>query len=557
MRKVRENILVTSGNYPLFTEGANVFLTPDPLYGGPTLAPAPGQAVAFDPQFGVGLDATTASGRDSLVFGVVEDFDGDGMGDSLRKTFGDKLFGSYVDAFTAEPPRCGTSEIIDVLFNCPHCDNPYTLHMTIEDSETQTLFPWNKQETWTYTSNVSCCSCDDCPDDSANGCLIVNDLVSQINGVLKSDYTKRATFGTPPAKAPVTAVRLFSGANASKWWCFDPIAASNCSNCIAVDKIKSFEYDLNDGVGGISNPQTLVFTNNVNPANSAETLIGQLKEIARQINVALNGRGFAVVTGGVGPCCPVRLEVNTCATGVALLDNTDADITACGVANPMAPVTSAEQCLNCGEATTPSTTYDFGLRIIVDSVVLPPLHGYPPNPPKNILFRKAEIYPSGGFSCGSVYVRKTQKADIPENLGYQWMWRDFASQAGGSGREHQGFIKNYGPLNLPGAETRANSARVNPYVSYCSYILEHGLPHTGVGVSDPFRIARGRTVILVPSGDSTTRTSIEAFFNGYLASVNNRVRTTVTCASEQDQTETSGTSPNLTEGYPDSNGMIY
>ena len=548
MRKVRENILVTKGNYPIFAAGQNVFSAPDPVYGGPTIVPEDGRLVVFDNQTGVSLDQVGVLGRANITVATAHDTNGDGMSDFLRKGFGDKIWGDFVSAFTAEPPRCAVNEVVDVLFSCTHCDQPYTVTISIEDNETQNQYPYNRREQIPITVSETCCSCSDCPEDTDSACKIVDSFVKKINGVLTTDPLKVPTFSRKIPKPVVTAVKLYGGTGASKQYCFDPVVEEGCVNCMAIPLIYSFKYDIGDGV------VEYVFTGNVDPNDPTQTLIGQLPNIRRQINTELAGRGSAVILSGVGKCCPVTLEINSCAA-VTLQSAADTDIEPCSSTNPLAPIETTETCLNCDGGDPPTVTYDYGFRVFADDVVVPE-SCFPPNPPKGMLVRKVDIYPSGGFSCGGTYVRKLQKAVHPEGLGYQWQWRDYTSAAGGSGREHFTHNKNYGPLRLPGENTRVTSTLVNPKTDYCSYVIEHGLPHTNTGVSDAFRIARGRTIILVPTNDTVTQASVELVLGAYITSANNPVTQTALCGTDQDQIENTGSDP-VVEGYRDANGVIY
>ncbi len=550
MRKVRENILVTKGNYAIFAAGRNVFSDPDPIYGGPTIVPVDGQLVVYDNHSGVSLDQASVLGRPNISVATAHDTDGDGMANYLRKAFGDKIWGDYVSAFTAEPSRCAINEVVDVLFSCTHCNEPYTVTVVIEDNETQNQFPQYRHEEIPITVSETCCSCADCPEDSDTACQIAQRFVDEINGVTNTNPLKSPTFSRRRIKPPVTAVRLFGGSGASKQYCFDPVVTDGCTNCVAIDLIYSFKYDIGDG------EVEHVFTGNVDPSDAGQTLIAQMKNIVRQINIALDGRGSAILTRGVGKCCPITLEINSCAD-VTLQSANDVDIVPCASINPLSPIETGETCLNCSGDPAPTTTFEYGFRVFADDVEIPDTTCFPPNPVKGNLVRKVDIYPSGGFSCGGTYVRKVQKAQHPEGLGYQWQWRDYASATGGSGREHQPFNKNYGPLRLPGNESRAKATLVNPNTEYCSYVIEHGLPHTNTGVSDAFRVARGRTVILVPSADTVTQASVELVLGSYISSANNPVTQSAICGTDQDQVQNSGTEPNLVEGYRDANGMIY
>lgn len=554
MRKVRENILVTKGNLPIFPGGQRVFSDPHELYGGPQLVPADGQLAIFDNHSQVSLDNVSLLGRPYATLATFHDTDGDGISDKLRKAFGDKLYVDQVYAYTAENCRCAIQEVVDVLFSCTHCSNPYTLTVTVEDDTTQNQYPYNKPESLTFTSNVECCSCSDCPEDSDVSCKIAQDLVDQMNGNLTTNPRLVPTFGRRVPRYNFTAVKLYGGSAASKLYTFTPVEGENgCTNCIAVPFIKSFTYDIGDGEG----TQTVTFTNNADPADGTQTLIGQLQGIARQINVALNGKGSAILRRGITRCCPITLEINTCATAVTLKTTGDVNLTPVN-SNPLAPLTLGGQCVNCGDQTLAETTFDYGIRLIADAVEISTKNYDPINRPKGFLNRKLNVYPSGGFACGGTYVRKTQKMVIPENLGYQWAWREYASATGGSGRDIDGFNKGYGHLHVPGDESRALGGFVDPTTEYCSYVIEHGLPFVEKGPIGALKQSKGRTVILVPSGDTITQASIESILGPWILSGSNGVWQSAICGTDQDQVQNDESDPQaVVEAYFDMNGQIF
>jgi hypothetical protein len=553
MRNVREHILVTKGNNPIFPGGPRVFSDPDPVYGGGGLVPVDGQLAIFDNHSQVSLDNVSLLGRPYATLATFHDSDGDGMAETMRKAFGDKIFVDNVFAYTAEGCRCAIQEVTDFLFSCTHCSQPYTLTMIIQDNETQNQYPYNKGEQLTFTSNQECCSCSDCPEDSDVSCKIAQDLINQINGVLTTNPLKVPTFNRPAPKNTVKAVRLYGGAAASKLYTLEPVETDGCTNCTAVPFVKSFTYDIGDGNGTI----TVTFTNNADPADGTQTLIGQLPGIVNQINQALDGKGHAILRRGITACCPITLEINTCATAVTVKTTGDVNLVAVD-SNPLAPLTLGGQCVNCGDQSLEETTFEYGIRVIADPVIVNTRNGDHLNRPLGVTFRKVDLYPSGGFSCGGAYVRKTQKVQIAENMGYQWAWREYASATGTSGRDVDGFNKNYGPIGLPGSKSRYSAGFVDPDEQYCSYVIQHGLPFADKGPIGALRVSKGRTVILVPQADTVTQASIESTLGPWILSANNGVWQSAICGTDQDQIQNDETDPEaVVEAYFDMNGMIF
>ena len=533
MRKVRENILVASGNYPLFAADQDVFSGPGASGKGVTINVLPGQLVIYDPvdqkSLGPGIDVTT---NDRIVVAVGVDTNGDGASDTLRKAFGEKVFGQYIYAANAEPPRCGVHEIVDVLYKCSEVGQEYTIQVNVEDDQTQNQYPYNRPSSYVFTVKTDEVACDDCDPQVFAGeiaCKMVDAVKDKRFG---TPATKISTFKKPVStELPFSAHRLFSR---SIVYCLNPVGDSCGTGCIAISGIKGVDIEETDGSGVVNT----TFTNNLNPNDSTQTLQAQLDNIVDQINTALGDLGSAAVTRGITECCPIQLEINTCAFEFNLIDTSDADIDSCSEVNPLAAITVDNACRNCGDSASASITYDGGVRFISKGVDLECDCQFPPNPPKGYFGRKLDAYPSDGFATGGAFVRKTQPMQFPQNLGYQWQWKEYVSDNGGAGRGHNPFNYHAGPIGLPYANARALAGTVDCKTSYCSYTIEHGLPHTNTGVSDPFRMARGRTVVLIPSDDTTTRTEWEAVINSYIGSPSMPVKASMTCASDQDQDAT-------------------
>lgn len=501
MRQVRENIVAAKGNYSVYTAGVSI------LGANGKLLPKPGQVVVYDPDTLISLGAgITKDTNPRIVIGVAEDLNGDGVSDVIRKSFGDIVHGCNITNATGKGPTCGTHEVVDLLFDCANCGEGYSVHVTVEDDQTQNQYPYNRPALYSATGTVPCNDCEDC-DTAADTTALACAIEDALNATVPTDPTKYSFYHkASPPEMPFTAVRLY---NNSYLYCLSPVTLTACDNCINVAGLKSITVTVGEG-----DPVVTAFTNNTNPDNSSYTLLGQLQGIVDQINDALDGNGHAVLVEGIGDCCPYQLEINTCAT-VVLTDVADATVDPCDSTNPLDAVTFAKTCKNCG-ATTETKTFTAGIRIISKAIKLNcRADGYPANPPISYLGRRINIHGSG---FGSTYTRKVQSMTWPQNMGYTWQYRDYASDNGGHGRGHNPYNRAYGPLNLPGDQDRANSPSVACGTSYCSYILGHQLPGLPTGVSEPVRNARGRTVILIPSKDEVTKASFEAIINPYLMS---------------------------------------
>ncbi len=542
MRKIRENIVVAKNNYPLYPADQDVF---DSTSGRPLVVP--GQLVIYDPKtlksLGPGITVAT---NDRIVVGVGFDKDGSGMSSTIRKVFGDQLWGWEVQAATAEPSRCGTPQITDLLFKCPVPGETYSFNVQVEDDRTQNEYPYNRPATYTFSYTAPHeGACEDC-DFSLNCSTIVCGLIDSVRGkagstsaLKQSVFVKRSLRRDQTQDLPFHVVRLF---NQSKTYCLNPITDA-CQDCLWVDAITGFTYTDENSV-----LQNVTFTNTVDPTDNTRTIQGQLQSVTSQINARLGANGHAVTTKGAGTCCTVSLEVNTCFTDFTLLGAGAVVIVPCSNVNPFDPITVENACTNCTPANS-TVTYDCGIRIIAKPVDLECNCQFPPNTPKGYLGRVMRVEPIGGFGLGQFYVAEVQKATLPENTGYEWQNREYASAVGGSGRGHNPFNDHVGRIGLPLAGDRANSVSAKCNEAYCSYAIEHAIPNTDTGVHGRHTAARGRSVILIPGSDAVTRAEFEAIINPYLTSSNCPIKAVITCNSDQDQDQ-------LTP-YPDYNGYIY
>lgn len=548
MRKVRENVLTTGGNQSIFAAGKPVFVCgADGQYTLNTIFHK--QMVIYDHStnvsLGPGSDITDA---DRIVIAVGKDTNGDGLADVLIKPYGDSIWGCNIQAATAEPPRCGVEPIVDLFYKCVHCNEKFGVTVTVEDDTTQNQYPYKRPSAYNFSVSTDCCACDAC-DNAIDADKLTCALVDQINngGYLtnprnQSVFTKLAK---KKPNLPFYAVRLFGGHDrASLDYCLDPVTGT-CGDCLNIEGIKglTFTHPVDGAVD-------ITFTNTINPADETLSLQAQLPNIVRQINEALGKFGHAVFTSalsGTGrPCCSYHLQVNTCVTDFQLIDDEDGEIEPCLESDPFASITLPNNCPTCDSPA--DGTYDpvAGIRFIAKPVDIDCNCDFPPDTVRGYLGRDIKVYPSSGFACGSTYVKQTQAAKLPENLGYEWKWREYTTDNGGSGRDHNPWgMDPHGAFGLPlrrGVGSYNGGSRAYATMSvcketYCSYILEHSIPKQDIGVHGNSHASRGRTVILIPSGDSVTRTEFEAILNPYLVSSGCPIKRTITCASDQDQIE--------------------
>jgi hypothetical protein len=516
MRKIRENMLVAKGDQSLYAADLDVFNSDG------TTKVAAGQIVIWDPKTATSLGSTiTCSDYDKIVISV-----GTKNG-TLKSCFGDVLYGCEIQAINVASPTCGTVDIWYLYIDSNiSCNSNFSVTITVDDDDTRNLFPWNKKEVYTYSVDTQDCACTDCETgfDAFKLACKLRDAINNY-GYNALSPTKKAIFKNIPDRSrKFKAALLYGGATSNVVYCINPVAGV-CDDCLDADVlIKSIKFDTDEVV---------VITGTDNPDGDA-TLIDKLESVVSQINDALGDNGTAILTKGAGACCPWRLEINSCFEDVELHSNVGATaaLTACTEANdPFDPVTIASTCPNCTALETKN--YTAGIRIIstaVDNLVCDPL-AQAPNPNQGVGYRKLEVFPTKGFSCGKSYVRHFQTAAPPENLGYHFQTKELNSSNGGRGRGHENFTrKGYGPLSLPLNIGRESAIDTVCKETYCSYTIEHSLVYRDQTVYGNHVSPRGTTIVLIPTGDSTTRTEFEAIINNYIPSCGCPVKTAVTCA---------------------------
>lgn len=537
-KNARQNVITLFGNYALYPAATNVFSSD-----GECLV-APGQAVIYNPKTLKSLATSiTALTNPEIVIGVGHDTNGDGVSDTIRACFGDKLYGYNITAASAEPPACGLSPIKDFFFDCTHYDDDFTVAITVEDHQSRSEQAYNHDFTYVVHVKVDKIPCDTC--ESGIECKIVAcNIVDAFKGIykganpnLRDTFTKDA-LERQAAAAKIEIVPLYGSADleslTTKDFCVSMVAGA-CDNCIDTNFLfDTFSFTK----AGDEDPTEFTFTNVANVGGTA-TLSAQLSRVVKQINTALDGNGYAVLMKNTGMCCPYRIQVNSCYADFAI-----EGLTPCAETNPFDFTTiQALACKNCAVQAGVAPP-KCGIRIIAKPQEFQ-CGKYPITNPIVNFIQKIGVYPVSGFKEGQTLVKDIQLGSQPVNQGYHWQYIEYISDNGGLGRTHYGYNDVYGNLGLPGANDRANSVTAKCGVSYCSYDIHHNLPYDTTDVHGGRISTKGLTSIIVPSGDTTTKTDLEAFFTSYLPTVPGIKIATITCASDQDVASST---------YPDYNG---
>lgn len=541
-RKLRENIIASCGNQGLYDADQDIFDEE-----GHVLVP-PNILVVWDPVTKKSLGTSiTASTNDRIVISVgVDEW-------TLRSGFNDVIFSNSVQAATAEGTTCGVPQIVDLFYDCIHCDDEFTVNVTVDNNTVKNQFPYNKKATYSASVGLDCCACDTCEngiDGRALSCALKDAFddkrapltkrsthIPSRNNVYPKGFTTHILYGGTTPLVDTTTV-----------YCINTVKDVCTGDCIHADTLIT-EFSYTDSTLEVPATKTVALKFTSDPSDPTKTFLYQLQSVVNQINKELNGNGSAVLTKGFGKCCPYRLEINSCFADIELSDGTD-PIVPCETYNPFTDGVNVDPtCKNCG-TTGVLKKYTQGLRFVADPVEFT----CKCSPNLNPIYdkgNKIEVFPSKGFACGAWAVVEKQASVLPENLGYDWIMRDYLSDNGGAGRGHDAYEwTNYGAAGYP--LDRGRSGGIGRCVScagtYCSYIIEHSIPHNDITVHGHAHATRGRTIVLIPSGDSVTRAEFETLINNYIVTTGGPIKKTILCGTDQDQTE----SPK----YPDANGYI-
>ena len=505
-RLTRENFLVPTKDLPLLAEGTDVFIS-NKGRRGPTINGVPGQMVIYDPKDGKALGPSSLNKKDhgQIVIGVIEDTNGDGMADSIRKSFGDVVYGCNIDSYRAKAPNCGLAQVKDLLFKCTRSNTAYGINITVEDENTQRQYPFNKPALYPYTVQVTADGCNDCNEEDYARQIACKFAEAINETVWNQDPTVQGRImPLDKVEKSFEAVPLWSNEFV---FCIDTIN-NNCGTCAYIPGITGINIEGEDPVA---------FTFTTVPGDVTKSYQAQLDHIVHSINEALGEFGHAVVTKGAGACCSYQLMINTCKT-IQSLTTDGSPIEPCSTSNPLDPVAFEKECKDCGD-TDGTVGFVAGIRIISKPVEVPtPCNPWDAiNNPIKFYGRHIDIFPSKGWENTSWHKREVQPLLLPNGLGYEFVHREYRSANGGSGRNHDGYDRRQGRLGLPYPNNRANSTRVNCEALYCVYAMQHDIPSWNHNIASGGAItSKGATMILIDKTFSNLIASFEAAMNAYI-----------------------------------------
>lgn len=520
----QERHIVAYGNYPMKPGGEPLFSCPTGknrpgekiFYNG-----VPGQLVAYTHDPSVSTIPMTLNAADlatvtsDLIIGVFVDQDGDGVADDVRPLAGGCLDKCKIEEASVGTPHCGTPLIEAASIDCVKCDETYTVKVTIENNQTRSWSPLFKGGCEFIASmSPDCCTCDDCPPE-ANCKEIVCELVRQLNGELDLRingelYPDWKGQGQP---RPFRAVR-----GHDNWftYCISPDPGDcDCNTCTKIDAITEAT------ICG----ETVTFNGNLDPSDPSKTLIPQLQNIAFQIECAFDQyggdqSGFAVVTQGITPCCPLQLHVVTC----------DPDFAIAGLEPCAAPCElkfpCKRRCSDCSKEPVEPYVPECWIAIIAEPEK-PDCKCYLEDVPWAWygVKGKIEFMTDAGECVPNTKSQTLLEPKSPRNFGAQIQWLEYKfGFPGGRGRKYRASNYRKGTFGFPDDTSRLkNAVTAKCEALYCSYFLKHSNEYKPC-LTSGYACTEYSSGIHVNCDDDVTLASWEEFFNALITANNNNCK---------------------------------
>ncbi len=497
----RLTYLATSGNRPVKAAGEQVYTATG-------LNVYAGELAVFNPRTGLTVAAADVLNQERVSIAVGVGQSGH-LATSLRFLAGEDfdLCSAKISADVSRP-ECAVPQVKDVFFDCTKCDETYTLEINLDDSLVRSRYNVNERAKYIYTAATECGGCDDC--ETTAECATVRDaILDQINFNFSDNPLNLVYFQRrDPSQQyqPFRALPLYNASNSLKEYCFE-YDNGTCENCVSIA----------DGIGGISiDGEVTTFTGTL---VGTDTLKSQLTNVIDQINAALKAAsaGRAHLTTGLHNCCGACIQLSSDAT-ILLLNNAGGTITPSAQSNPF---------------TVAGTTLTCGFRIVVDPITVECLCDWPPNlPVPNYYGRTVEVEKVGnGWVKDNFEVFDAQNQVLPEGFGYFYQDRERYQHNGGSGRDYRYSNRRVGIIGLPDRHSRDSNTTIVCDEVYCVYnILSTATKN--LRFNNAFSVSNtDASWVLIPSGDTTTRTSWET----YLDELNKNglcITSSVTCTED-------------------------
>lgn len=472
MRKVRENIipLTVAG---LEASGTTVFNATTGV-----INIAEGKGFWYNEVTGLTVDPSTTAPA-TIVFAVPITVNGV---KTLLKPFGDRIVNSMVRSTREQCATGGRAANVQLMFDCTACDENYSFQVTWENDQTQNTFPYNRHASETISVQSPCCAgCNDC-DTTANCIEVANRIVAFVDGTLQ---------GADPGFGRKAAI-----ANAlSRPYYAQVLLAEKGVVTINTDALGLVNED---GVPASLNTINGVDVSACSPGT--QTLHSDIPCIVSTVNAdADNNIIISQLPGGDYEFHITSATVDPAASALVWVD----------------PAGTPSQVF---VVTTPIATS--GLTCGVDFVSRPELlecDCFPPNPPIAYKSTALDIAIGTDWTCGQAQKIVVQMGEEPENTGYDWQWKEYVNDNGGSARTHRPYNVHRGPIHLPQTGDRAKNPTLDAIdctSGYCSTTIEHNIPVKDTGVHGNVVAPRGRTVMITT--DAATHTAFNADLDAWL-----------------------------------------
>lgn len=496
----KQTWIASKGNLPVKADGLPVFLA-----GSKSPNVMSGEIVVFNPDTNLTVTAASIPNQSKVVVAV-----GVGADNEVATTLrflgdGFDLCKDSIDALVT-PPVCGTPQVVDIFFDGTQCKSTYGFNILLDDYVVRSNNPQNDRAIYPFVETNPCGSNCTCTTEASCDELMCK-FIDSINGKENSDARSIAIFqngGNSKQYQPFRAARIWNIDDSIQTFDLTP-DSGDCSNCTFVPAITGIKID---GVLTAFTGTTAIV------GSDTVTLIGQLPRVVDLMNKALEATGgYAHMSRSINGCCSYCIEVTTCAGAILLDSGSDPDISPASTANAFhTAFVNEATCVTCDSADT-EVTPTCGIRLYVDPLTVDCLCDLPPNitPPMNY-YRKIEVTSVGDWDCADFYTREVSAQTLDEGFGFYYQDREHYQDNGGIGRGYRMGNTHRGEIGLPDAHSRStNATTIKCKDSYCVYNIEWSHPKVGRFSNSLTRNNKDLVTVLVPSADSTTKTSWETF----------------------------------------------
>ena len=498
MSAVRERFLVSKDDRGVLAAGETIISCPSGNCAGgkgvtfPSAARA-GMFVFYKNNVSYDPSATPTVGP--FVFGMFNDSKGNGVVDEIIKIAGEKVSKDGFLSLRGSAPVAGAEEVSRFMFDCVKYDTLYSINIDFESDRTHKEHYKNRTGRLVIQYKPTNGACDTCSTDAIArevACGLVDDFNNYRDPAIKKHGIPRAIRTEP------IPVKAFVYNDTNYYFCLDG-AEGDCGGCPKFSGIKGI------AIQGVN----YTFGGSLDSAGT-HTHKSQVDDLLDNINCAFDKhQGFAYKTRGTveGACMSLKIVVNSCKY-VELIQDDDTLLAPCEVEAVTYTKPNPKPCIDCGGSDNADTTFDGAIGFVG---VMAEDECDCQNPSDNeIRYYPTNITTSwGGFSDAVFDI--IEEAQPPMNFGIQ-LWEKVYGGDLLNGY-HAGQIRTGGKWNNLLAIARSKGVEVDCQIPYCVLSWQN---YFGGNRPDPMSYHSGNvvgTVILIPFGDTTTKTALLADIN--------------------------------------------